>query len=335
MPNPLVSVVLPVYNCPNYVGEAIQSVLAQTFHDYELLVIDDGSTDETPSVLARYRDSRVRVMTQSNRGLAATLNRGIELAKGRYIARQDQDDFSYPQRLARQVAFLEAHPGCGLVGTWADIWRENASTGRQHRHPSGNALLQYQLLLNNPFVHSSVMIRKAALDRVGPYSTDNGRQPPEDYELWSRVARVYEVSNIPEVLHMYREVPGSMSRDGRSPFLEHLVTISAENIAWAAEADPASPQVVNIAALAHGAIHRLQGELDVRAMTAIFVRAARRVAGERQARQIERMAADLIDGMCYHRLISQKRSRMERLAARLGRRLGMMWHRARSRASWE
>jgi hypothetical protein len=267
--------------------------------------------------------------------LAATLNRGIELARGRYIARQDQDDISYPERFARQVAFLEAQPGCGLVGTWADIWGENASTGRQHRHPSGNALLQYQLLLNNPFVHSSVVIRKAALDRVGPYSTDSRRQPPEDFELWSRIARVYEIANIPEVLHMYREVPGSMSRDGRSPFLEHLVTISAENIAWAAEADPENPQVVNIAALAHNAIHRMQGELDARAMTAVFVRAARRVAGERQARQIVSMATDLIDGMCYQMLMRQKRSRVARFAARVGRRLGMMWHRARSRASCE
>ena len=97
---PAVSVVLPVYNCPHYVGGAIESVLAQTFPDFELIVIDDGSQDETPTVLRRYTDPRIRLVTQENRGLAATLNRGIELARGRYIARQDQDDIALPERCA-------------------------------------------------------------------------------------------------------------------------------------------------------------------------------------------------------------------------------------------
>src|SRR5688572_15659262 len=232
---PAVSVVLPVYNCPRYVGDAIESVLSQTFSDLELIVIDDGSTDETPSVLGRFAGmARVTLLAHANRGLAGTLNRGIELARGRYIARQDQDDFCHPKRLERQVAYLDDQPHCALVGTWAEIWSENQPTGRQHRHPSDTASLKYQLLLNNPFVHSSVMIRKAALDRVGMYCTDRMRQPPEDFELWSRIARENEVANIPEVLQVYRELPGSMSRDGAAPFLKRLVTISAENIAWAA-----------------------------------------------------------------------------------------------------
>src|SRR6267378_876440 len=203
---PSISVVLPVYNCPHYVGEAIDSVLAQTFSEYELILIDDGSTDDTPSVLTRYKDSRIRLVTQDNRGLAATLNRGIELATGRYIARQDQDDASLPERLEKQIAFLDAHPNCALVGTWAQIWKERAPTARAHRHAGDDATLKFELLLNNPFVHSSVMMRKAALDRVGVYSTDKTRQPPEDFELWSRIAREYAVANIPEMLHVYREV---------------------------------------------------------------------------------------------------------------------------------
>jgi glycosyltransferase involved in cell wall biosynthesis len=317
----VVSVILPVYNCPRYVGNAIESVFAQSYSDYEFIIIDDGSTDETPSVLARYKDPRIRLITQANRGLAATLNRGIELASGRYIARQDQDDVSYADRFARQVEYLEAHPACGLVGTWAVIWNENGRTGRQHRHPSDNALLQYALLLNNPFVHSSVMIRKAALDRVGAYSTDNQRQPPEDFELWSRIAREFEVFNVPEVLHLYRELSGSMSRDGPSPFMEHLVTVSAENIAWAAGCDSADPHVVNIAALVHGAVHRLQGEADFDAMKEIFVRAARRVAGERYAGRIVPMATNLIDGMPYRLVLRQYRSTMRRFMARVTRRM--------------
>jgi glycosyltransferase involved in cell wall biosynthesis len=324
MANPLVSVVLPFYNCPNYVGAAIQSVLAQTYRDYELLIIDDGSTDETPSVLAGCKDPRVRLITQSNRGLAATLNRGIELARGRYIARQDQDDISYPDRFARQFAFLEAHPRCGLVGTWADIWRENSSTGRQHRHPSENALLQYELLLNNPFVHSSVMIRKDALDRVGPYSTDTRRQPPEDFELWSRIARVYEIANIPEVLHLYREVPGSMSRDGRSPFLEHLVTTCAENIACAAGVEFSDPHATNIAALAHGADHRVQADPDFDAMKRLFIRAALHASGKQDARGIEARATAVIDGLQYRARLGRERSALSRLITRVAFRLNRL-----------
>ena len=276
--DPVVSVVLPVYNCPQYVGQAIESILAQTYADCELIVIDDGSQDETPDVLRRFKEPRIRIVTQANRGLAATLNRGIELARGRYIARQDQDDVSFPERLARQVAFLEAHPACALVGTWAEIRREDDRTGRVHRHPSDNASLQFELLLNNPFVHSSVVIRKAALDRVGVYSTDTGRQPPEDYELWSRIARQFEVANIPEVLHAYREIEGSMSRVGPSPFMDHLVTICAENIALAAGLEPSDPHVVNIAAIAHNADHRVQGRPDFVAMRNVLARAAAKVA---------------------------------------------------------
>lgn len=281
---PTISVVLPVFNCPHYVGEAIESVLAQAYADFELIVIDDGSTDETPHILKRHRDSRIRFFVQQNRGLPATLNRGIELARGRYIARQDQDDISRPERFSKQVAFLDAHPDCALIGTWAQIWRERAPTDRVHQHPGDNATLKFELLLNNPFVHSSVMIRKAALDRVGVYCTDRNRQPPEDYELWSRIARVYEVANIPEVLHIYREIEGSMSRLGESPFMKHLVTICAENIAWAAGSEPSNPQVVNIAALAHGADHQIQGRPDFVSMRDIFRRAAMRVTGDEQER---------------------------------------------------
>jgi glycosyltransferase involved in cell wall biosynthesis len=323
MPLPAVSVVLPVYNCPRYVGEAIESILGQSYSDFELIMIDDGSTDETPSVLRRYSDLRIRLFRQQNQGLAATLNRGIELAKGRYVARQDQDDISYPERLARQVAYLDRHPSCALVGTWADIWRENASTGRQHRHASDNATLQYELLLNNPFVHSSVMIRKAALDAVGSYSTDAKRQPPEDFELWSRLARSHEIANIPEVLHVYREVGGSMSRDGVAPFLDRVVTLSAENIASAAGVDSSDPQATNIAALAHGAKHRVR-QPDFDAMRRLFIRAALNTSGKQDARRIEPLATAMIDGLRYRARLGEKRSPLSRLITRVAFRVNRL-----------
>ena len=231
MARPELSVLLPVYNGASHLREAIESILSQTYADFELIVIDDGSTDDSLSILEEYADSRIRVFSHTNRGLAASLNRAIGLAKGRYVARQDQDDVSLPQRFEKQVRFLKEHPTAGMVGTWARILAGNAETGRVHRHPSDNATLKFALMFDNPFVHSSMMIRKSVFDSVGVYTTDPSRQPPEDYELWSRIARAFDVANIPEVLHIYREVPKSMSRDHANPFLDRVVNISAENIA--------------------------------------------------------------------------------------------------------
>jgi glycosyltransferase involved in cell wall biosynthesis len=306
------------------VGAAIESMLAQTFTDYEMVVIDDGSQDDTLSIVRRYTDPRIRVLSQANQGLAATLNRGIQCARGRYIARQDQDDVSLPERLAKQVAYLEANYPCALVGTWAEIWREGTKTERQHRHPPDTSSLKFELLLNNPFVHSSVMIRKAALERVGGYSVDNGRQPPEDYELWSRIGREFEVANIPEVLHRYREVAGSMSRDGPSPFLEHLVTIAAENVAWASGEPLSNPQVVNIAALAHGAKHRIVGQPDFRAMRQIFQRAAEGVVATVERAKFSHKAKDRVSALwSVHLGGSRPAGLLHRLIGIVGRTAGL------------
>src|ERR1700719_3127 len=125
---PLVSVVLSVHNGAADLPKAVDTILAQTFSDFELIAINNGSTDGTAAVLDGLRDPRVRVIHQDNIGLAATLNRGIALACGRYIARQDHDDLAMPTRLEKQVAFMEANPDCALVGTRAEIWGGNRKT---------------------------------------------------------------------------------------------------------------------------------------------------------------------------------------------------------------
>lgn len=254
--NPLVSVIMPVYNCPKYVSAAIESILAQNFADFEFIIIDDGSTDETPEVLRHYRDPRIRMVTQTNYGLTITLNRGIEMALGKYLARMDQDDISFPGRLDKQVEFMEANPRCGLVGTWSEIWVDDRPSGRFHKHPTNNLQLKFDLFFDNPFVHSSVMIRKSVLDKVGLYTTDTTRQPPEDYELWSRISRESEIANIGEILHIYREISTSMSRNGINPFLERVINIGCENIARVIN-KPVNQDIVDLVAFKHGAIYRL------------------------------------------------------------------------------
>jgi len=278
MTAPLVSVVLSARNGAADLPKAIDTILTQTFSDFELIAINNGSTDGTAAVLDGIRDPRLKVIHQDDMGLAAALNRGIALARGQYIARQDHDDWAKPTRLEKQVAFLEANPDYAMVGTRAEIWVGDKKTKRTHDHPTDNVALQLELLFDNPFVHSSMMLRKSALDAVGGYSIDPLRQPPEDYELWSRLARRHKVANLPERLTIYREIPGSMSRVGASPFQEKVRLLSAENLAHAVGAvDPGQPHR-DIAALIHRAFHAVSAELDIEQLCGVVREAGNRVA---------------------------------------------------------
>jgi hypothetical protein len=247
-----VTVLLPVYNGEIFLQQAVISVLSQGDGIFELLIIDDGSTDRSSEVLSNIEGPDVRVYQQANRGLAGTLNRGLELASGSYIARHDQDDLILPGRLAKQVEFLNNNPDCAMVGTWADIWVGDQPSHRCHRHPASHETLCLELLFDNPFVHSSVMMRTEVVRRLGGYCEDKSRQPPEDYELWSRIAREYRVANIPEVLTIYREVGGSMSRTGDNPFLNNLIKISSENLAAILAPEVSIAECFALSSLYHG-----------------------------------------------------------------------------------
>lgn len=243
---PLVSVLLPVNNGEEYVEESIRSILSQTYDNFEIIVINDGSTDRSSRIVNNIDDPRIRYYEQNNRGLAAALNFGIRVARGEYLARQDQDDFSLPKRLEKQVSFLESHPDYGMVGTWAGIWDGRRKTKKVHKHPEESIVLKFRLLFGNPFVHSSMMIRKEVFEKVGFYSTDESRQPPEDYELWSRVARVFEVANIPEILHCYRDTPTGMSRMGGSLFQEKCIKLGIENVCLVLGRSNSDPVIRNL-----------------------------------------------------------------------------------------
>ena len=277
MTAPLVSVILSVRNGADDLSGAIDSILTQTFANFEFIVLNNGSTDGTAAILDEVSDPRVRVIHQKNLGLGGSLNRGISIARGRYVARQDHDDWAAPTRLEKQVSFLEKNPDCALIGTRAEIWVGDKRTDRVHDHPTEDAALRFELLFDNPFVHSSVMLRKAALEEVGGYATDQTRTPPEDYELWSRIARKYRVANLPERLTIYREMEKSMSRDGFNPFLARIVLISSENLAAAVGAQAPGDCHRDIAALTHGAYGSISATPEIETMCALIQKAGQAI----------------------------------------------------------
>jgi glycosyltransferase involved in cell wall biosynthesis len=202
---------MPVYNNEEYVHEAIESILTQTFTDFEFLIINDGSTDASRTVIASYHDPRIRLIDNPiNMGLIKSLNRGLSLARGEYVARIDGDDTSYPERLEKQVRFLDAHTEVAMVGT--QRWTTNQHGKRLfiQRKPTTWISIRWELMFDNPFAHSSVMFQRVVVwEKLGGY--DERSLHVEDFELWSRIARGYELCNLSEIMGNYRVHPGNVS----------------------------------------------------------------------------------------------------------------------------
>lgn len=196
-----VAVVLPVFNGERYVAEAVESVLAQTLADFELVVIDDGSTDGTARVLSGFPDQRLRVTRlPARQGLVHALNRGIAQSSAPLIARMDADDVCLPRRLERQVAFLAAHPDVDICGTWT---RHAGARRGVRRLPVGPAHIRAQMFFGGAMDHPAIMMRRAFLDAHGLAYRDDFRHA-EDLDLLIRAADVGRLANIPEVLLLYR-----------------------------------------------------------------------------------------------------------------------------------
>ena len=188
--------VLPVRNGERFLAEAIESVRAQAD---EVIVVDDGSTDGSPTIAASFG---VKLLRQEQLGLVAALTRGIAESTAPYVARMDADDVSLPERLERQVVFLDEHPRVALVVPGVEVVDEAGAPVNEVVLPPDDASLRRRLLLRNPFTHGSVVIRRAALDSVGGYRADYGSN--EDYDLWRRLAREWELAAVPEILYRYR-----------------------------------------------------------------------------------------------------------------------------------
>ena len=185
MPQPLVSVLLPVYNGSRYLQEAVDSILAQQFSDFELIAVDDGSTDSSLDILRGYSDPRLVIVPQpENRGIVHTMNEGLKRCQGKYIARMDADDIAVPERFAAQIAYLEAHPEVGVLDTvMAYIDEHSRPLGRNNSTIISRDAIYNALPRINCLGHSSIMMRSDVL-RAYPY-----RQIPyEDYDLWLRLA---------------------------------------------------------------------------------------------------------------------------------------------------
>lgn len=207
--SPLISVVMPAYNARRYVAEAIESVLGQTFTDFEFLIIDDGSTDETGQILKDWgtRDTRIRVISQSNSGVGAALNAGLAQARGKYVARMDSDDVCLPQRFQKQVDYLEQTPDCVLVGSRVLMIDSDGAPLFEMESVQTTHEQIDQLLMEARWsiVHPAVMMRTSAVRQVGGYN--NELVPVEDHDLFLRLAEVGKLANLPEVLLKYRKHP--------------------------------------------------------------------------------------------------------------------------------
>jgi glycosyltransferase involved in cell wall biosynthesis len=193
---------MPVYNGERYLREAVDSVLGQDFSDYELLIINDASTDASAEIIRAYRNPRIRlIQNRMNLGLAKVRNVGLSEAVGEYLAWLDCDDVSAPTRLAEQVEFLDTHQSVALCGSW--VKTIGNKTGEVWRYPTEAGVLRSRMLFDDPIATSAAMVRRAVLMRFGLRFDD--RFPlAEDYDMWERVSQYAEVANIPKVLTFYR-----------------------------------------------------------------------------------------------------------------------------------
>ena len=203
MKMPKVSVIMSVYNGARYLREAIDSVLSQTFQDFEFIIINDGSTDDTGEILASYRDPRLVLVQQENMGLTKSLNRGIGMARGKYVARQDADDISLPRKLELQVEYLERNRDVGIVGCRCYLIDEGGDIKWAFNYPLNGDELREDLWVTHAIVVGAAMVPRRILDEVGYY--DEMFTYAQDYDLTLRIAEVARMHNLEGFLYKVRQ----------------------------------------------------------------------------------------------------------------------------------
>jgi glycosyltransferase involved in cell wall biosynthesis len=215
---------MSVYNGAPHLREAIDSVLAQTFTDFEFIIVNDSSTDSSEEIIKSYNDPRIVLLTnETNMGLPYSLNKGIANAKGKYIARMDDDDICFPERFQKQVEFLEQHPQVGVLGTYAQLV---GNEGGIRKHSTHSDELKNRMLFSCQFCHPTVFIRKSVLQKNNlQYNT--AFTTSQDYELWSRMIGLTEFSTLPETLLKYRVHNKQLSKARQAEQLDNTYKVYA------------------------------------------------------------------------------------------------------------
>lgn len=222
---PPVSVVMTAHNEENYVGEAVQSLLIQTFSDFELIVVDDASTDATSARLREFSDPRIKAIHNTScLGLTRSLLVGMNAVRGSLVARLDADDLAEPHRLELQVAAFRANPALGLLGSQAHCIDAGGRRRGSRRVPTTDLAIRWCSLLDNPFLHSAVMFRTDLYEKAGGYNPDFATA--QDYDLWRRMLPLAEVANLPGKLISYRTRPGAITERRRKQQLDNHDRVS-------------------------------------------------------------------------------------------------------------
>jgi glycosyltransferase involved in cell wall biosynthesis len=212
---------MSVYNGARFVRQAVDSILAQTMADFEFIILDDASADGTLEILRSYRDPRILILRNNrNVGLAASLNRGISEACGVYVARQDADDHSHPDRLLQQARYLDQNPGVGVVGT-ATRWIDDEQNLLQI-WPLGmdNPELQQHLMRTCWLIHGSTMYRRRSVKELGGY--DTAMRTGQDYDLWLRMSETWDLVSLPDVLYVFRRHTNAVSESCREEQMRNV-----------------------------------------------------------------------------------------------------------------
>lgn len=214
MSSPKLSVVMSVFNGQEYLSEAVESILAQTFHDFEFLIVDDGSTDRTPQILSEFAalDKRVRIVSQSNRGRAISLNIGIDLSAGKYIARMDADDVALPTRFEEQLRFLEQHPDVIILGGAVELIDMAGQVLGTFQQPLEDEQIRLAMQSHCPICHPTVLMKKESALAAGGYR--KALLDADDYDLWWRMAELGKLANLGGVILRYRVHAGQVSQRG-------------------------------------------------------------------------------------------------------------------------
>src|SRR5579884_342064 len=295
---PRVSVLMSVYNDERHVRETIDSVLAQSFVDFEFLILDDGSTDGTASLLDSYIDPRiVRIQNATNIGLTRSLNRGLEEARGEYVARIDGDDIMEPGRLAAQVAYLDAHPEIDVLGTWFRCFDEQGMLVGEWEIAPNPMVIAWLMGWHCAIGHPTVLMRREAILALGGY--DPARLYAQDYDLWTRVIMAgSKVSVLPEQATRLRILPGNISSAKKGQQRQCAIDIAHRYAEWRLDTPVAKEHIAAIFALFTAG--EMNAETRLVSALSLLRRIQRRWERECDpvsARLIRRLASDKLMGL--------------------------------------